>query len=312
MSHGRGARGAARRRVTRVAAFARVRRCALPAFSVSASTQDHGASIAGAEVLQVDGDATCATVRTTGDEPDWLTALVTDPDDSFDARHALFRADRDGSDLGRKERTKERLGRRAELYGGHLGRCEHLEAVLHAACVARGDGSPRAFAAPRLLSRRAARVRDVTRDRHLDAPLGATAKAVGAVGAGEVERRRSVRPRRSTRSLAPRHGGQRPILEAARQAAALARRHTDRERQEPSEPSVPSRRRPHAAEPRSPSRILVPRIPRGDLVLTQVGLRPLGRSAPRLAFGEPCSAWRFRACEARRSPKAKRGGPGTK
>lgn len=207
---------------------------------MSASTQDHGASIGGAEVLQVDGDATCATVRAAGDELRRLSAMRADPDDSFDAGHALFRADRDGRGLARNERTEERLDRRAELHGGDVGGREDLEAVLHAAGVARRDGSPGAFAAPGLLARRAARVRDVTRNRHLDATLGAAPKAVGAVGAGEVERRRSVRLRGPTRSLAPGHGGQRPILEAARQAAALARRHAERERQEPSEPSVPS------------------------------------------------------------------------
>lgn len=85
MRHGRGARGPLRRRVTRVATFARVRRCALPAFSVSASTQDHRASITGAEVLLVDGDSSCATLRAASDEPHRLAALGADPDDSFDA-----------------------------------------------------------------------------------------------------------------------------------------------------------------------------------------------------------------------------------
>lgn len=278
MSHARGVPGAVRPRVTRVAAFARVGRCALPTFSVSASTQDHGASIAGAQVLQVDGDATCATVRAAGDELRRLPAMVANPDDSFDAGHALFRADRDGRGLGRQERTKKRLGRRAELHGGDVRRRDHLEAVLHAAGVARRDGSPCAFAAPGLLARRAARLRDVTRNRHLDATLGAAAEPVGAVGAGEVERRRSVRLRRSTRSLAPGRGGHRPILEAARQAAALARRHTERERQEPSEPNVPRRRRPHAAEPSAPTPALVARNEKPSI--GPIGPDPYTRGGP--------------------------------
>ena len=230
---------------------------------MSASTQDHGASIAGAEVLLVDADSTCATVRATGDEPHRLTALLADPDDPFDARDPLLGADRDGRALGWKERTKQRFLRRAELHGGHLGRREHLEALLHAARIARSDRSPRAFAGAGLLSRRCARVRDVTRNRHLDAPLGATGEAVGAVRPGEVERRGSVLPARSARSLAPGRGGWRPILEAARQAAALARRQTEREREreraEPGEPRVPSERSTHAAEPTAVTRALVGR-----------------------------------------------------
>lgn len=140
-----------RRRRTRVGAFARVARCALPAFSVSPPTQDHCASITGPEVLQVDADSTCATLRATGDEPHWLPALGAHAHDSVDTRNPLVGADRDRRELGRQQRTELRLSRCAQLHACYLGRRDHLEPVLHAAGVARRDRPPRALAAPGLL-----------------------------------------------------------------------------------------------------------------------------------------------------------------
>jgi hypothetical protein len=100
-------------------------------------------------------------------------------------------------------------------------------------------------------------MRDVPRNRHLDTTVDAAGEAVGTVRPRESERRRPIEPRGSTRSLAPGHGGQRPILEATRQAAALARRHAERERDEPAEPTLPSERNAHAAEPSAVTRALV-------------------------------------------------------
>ena len=99
-------------------------------------------------------------------------------------------------------------------------------------------------------------MRDVTRNRHLDAALGAAREAVGAVRPREIERRGPVG---STPPLAPGRGGQRPILEATGQAAALARRHAEQEHDEPTEPSVPSERSNHTAEPTAVTRALVAR-----------------------------------------------------
>lgn len=243
-----------RRHRTRVGVFARVPRCALPAFSVRAPTQDRGASIAGSEVLLVDGDSSCATVRATGHEPHRLAAVHADAHDPVDARDSLLRADRDGRELARKQRTEERLGGSTQLLARHLGCREDLEPVLHAPGVARTDRTPRALARARplgALAGRRARMRDVPRNGDLDTAVAAAREPVGAVGPGEIEGR-PVGPCGSTRSLAPDRGGDRPILEAARQTSTLAGRHAERERKdcdEPDELLCARNQDRHAAEP---------------------------------------------------------------
>jgi len=154
---------------------------------VSAPTQDRGASIGGTEVLLVDADSGRATMRATGDESGRLAALGADAHDAVDARDAVVGADRDRGELVRQQRAEERLGRSAELRARDLGGCEDLEPVLHAAGVARGDDAPRTLAAAVLLPLLAARMRDMSRNRHLDAAVGAAREAVRAVRPGQIE-----------------------------------------------------------------------------------------------------------------------------
>jgi hypothetical protein len=108
-------------------------------------------------------------------------------------------------------------------------------------------------------------MRDVPRNRHLDATVGAASQAVRAVRPGEIERRAGAASRGSTRSLAPDRGGWRPIPDSAREAAAFAGGHTERERGDRGEPSsrhVRSTARPdgHASEPSAAKRELTCRV----------------------------------------------------
>ena len=133
---------------TRVGAFARVRRCALPAFSVSALTQDRGASIAGPRSSWSTPMPRCAAVRATRRRaaPAGRAAAQTRTTPSTHETPSSAQIETAVISVGRSGRRSGSVDG-AELDARHLGRGEDLEPVLHAAGVARGDRPPRALAA---------------------------------------------------------------------------------------------------------------------------------------------------------------------
>ena len=233
-------------RATRVDRFARVGTSALPPFSVSALTQDRGhLTPVGPHVLRLECDARCTAHHASRHQAFWLSARGTCADDVRPARNVRLRTDLCGDGLARRDRADHRRSSRAQLHARHLWRGRHhLEAFFHAARGALSRVLPRTLASPTTLAsrRRDARIRNVSGERRLDTTVDTPGEAGGAVGAGEIERRRPIRPLGSTRADAPGGGGAR-LLHATRQAASLTRSGREREREHRHSSSGPGRHR---------------------------------------------------------------------
>lgn len=137
----------------------------------------------------VDGHAGCAAADARANDARWLTARRTDADDSVRAKNAVVRADRDRRGLGRDGRPEDELAGVTELLPGNFGLGHDLDSVLHAACRAIPGRREGTGAGPRGFLRWDAGVWDVPRNGHLEVPLRAARKPVGAVGAAEIDGR---------------------------------------------------------------------------------------------------------------------------